>query len=315
MTFTLFFLVVPFLSGAHFSLMSMAGITLWCAVIAWLSCMVACWPGMHKPQHTDASTSSVMSHTVSLGRIGPDCTVGAHNTPIGPCPDMKQPLPPPNSTAASLHVWPSSYVVDWTMAFIPDMSFTPPFPYGLPNTPMNITFGTTYYEVHTPTMRSMRETYEDFCIPVFSSLSTNRGGCSFINYMADETAKNGTSYVVFEDPSLPRCCIIGTQFHPPPPTFAQGMPLHYRDTAAGTLIDWNVVWSRDAGPFAYGFDALSGVPSTFYMTGLLGGAPLWAYQQFVAFRPNVTPPPDVWELPSECATAVACPGWEPIFPS
>eukprot|EP01098_Paradermamoeba_levis_P014711 TRINITY_DN714_c0_g1_i1.p1 TRINITY_DN714_c0_g1~~TRINITY_DN714_c0_g1_i1.p1 ORF type:complete len:288 (-),score=60.02 TRINITY_DN714_c0_g1_i1:75-938(-) len=257
---------------------------------------VTAWPGMSK------KTSS--------GRIGPACTVDAHNTPVGACPNMAQPSPPPNSTAGRLHSWPNSFMVDWTMAFIPDMSFVPPYSYGLPKTPMNITGGRTFYQVHSPTMTSMRETYYDYCIPVFA-LSTNKGGCSFINYMADSSVGNGTAYVLFENPQLPACCVIGTQFHPPPPDFAKSMPLHYRDSAAGTPIDWNVVWDEQAGPFAYGFDAPSGVPSVFYMTGILGASPLWAYQQFVAFRPNVAIDPSTWDLPDACENAAPCPGWDP----
>ena len=90
------------------------------------------------------------------------------------------------------------------------------------------------------------------------------------------------------------------------------MPLHYRDDAAGgRLIDWNVVWDATAGPFAYGFDAETDEPAQFYMEGVLADAPLWMVQRFFNFQRGVTPPGNTWNLPAECAEAVACPGWAP----
>ena len=138
--------------------------------------------------------------------------------------------------------------MDWDMYFIPNISFAPPYPL-LPATPMNVTRGKTYYHVVNSEVRSMRETYDSYCIPVFGPFTSNNFGCSFIN--ANAAATNGTSYVLFDESrpaSVPECCVIGKPFHPPPQNFTHGMPLQYRDAGAGELIDWSVVWDNQAGP-------------------------------------------------------------------
>ncbi len=263
------------------------------------------WPGM-KPRRRSTSTPV----------IGPPCTVGAHAASTGKCPNMPQPEPPSNSTAGKIHTWPNAFVVDWTMTFDQNMENTPPWGTSNPGgSGVNITHGRTFYEVtnrgRSSLVVSMRETYRDFCIPVFGPLSSNNFGCSFINRMAGQS--NGTSYVLFDSPDLPECCVIGRPFHPPSPDFAHAMPMHYRDTAAGGQeIDWNVVYDNQAGPFAYGFDSKSSAPAQFYMTGVLAQQPLWMVQRFTNFQPSVVPPASTWDLPMACALAEACPGWEPV---
>lgn len=210
-------------------------------------------------------------------------------------------------------MWPNAFIVDWTMTFDADMNHTPPWGEGNPpGSHVNVTTGKTFYQVHNGKVRSMRETYDDYCIPVFGPLSSNDFGCSFIN--ANAGSDNGTSYVLFQSPSLPSCCIIGRPFHPPPPDFAYRMPLHYRDVrAGGRLVDWNVVWDREAGPFAYGFDSQTAEPAQFYMTGVLAQQPLWMVQRFHSFQKDMVPLPDTWLLPAACQQAVPCPGWDTLL--
>ena len=165
--------------------------------------------------------------------IGPPCTVNAHAASIGKCPNMVQPSPPENSTSGTIHTWPDAFVVDWTMTFDFNMNNTPPWgPTNPGGSDVNITRGHTFYHVHGPDdteegafITSMRETYEDFCIPVFGPFSSNNFGCSFINHLAG--SDNGTSYVLFEAEHLPSCCIIGRPFHPPPQNFAHGEKCDY----------------------------------------------------------------------------------------
>lgn len=283
----------------------MAGKLASLAAVAWLPGAVLGWPRV--------SAGGAGVNLVTRTAIGPPCTVGAHGRARGRCPSVQQPPPPDGSTAGELHTWPDVFVVEWTMAFDPNMSHAPPWGEAAPPGVVNITTGKTFYHVIDSEVRSMRETYDDFCIPVFGPLSSNRGGCSFVNAAAGPD--NGTSYVLFDTPGLPPCCIIGRPFHPPPPDFAHAMPLHYRDTrAGGRAIDWNVVYDKLAGPFAYGFDSATGEPAQFYMMGVLASAPVWMVQRFFNFQPGQTPPPSTWDLPHTCAKASPCPGWEPDVP-
>jgi len=218
---------------------------------------------------------------------------------------MPQPPPPANSTPGLIHSWPNDFIVQWTMSFIPDMSFVPPYSQP-PKTPQNVTKGTTFYHVIDGDIRNMREDYMSFCIPVFAAFNSNDFNCSFIN-----RGDSNTSFVLFgptRPKGAPECCIIGRPFHPPPPNFAAAMPLHYRDSAAGKIIDWNVVWDKEAGPFAYGFSE-NAAPAYFYMEGIMADAPLWMWQDFSNYQPGEVPPATSWVIPDACNEAKACPGW------
>ena len=71
-----------------------------------------------------------------------------------------------------------------------------------------------------------------------------------------------------------------------------------------------MVWDKIDGPFAYGFHAEDSSPAIFYMEGYLQ-RPVWMYQVFSNFIPDIIPPSETWYLPDACVKAIPCPGWEP----
>jgi len=246
--------------------------------------------------------------------IGPACTVGAHNwhPESGPCPNMDQP-PAPGPSTNNTHIWPNQFIVDWKFFFVPDDSDVPPYtPY--PTTPYNVTNGRTYYQ-HNPATgeTNMKEVYDEYCIPVFGDPTSSMGNgnkysCDFLNIGA-----TNISYVVLHKDrpaDALECCIIGKPFHPPPPDFSKLMPTQWSQQVGDVLVDWSVLYDKDAGIFSYGFVSESeNTPFAFYMKGVPWIAN-WMWQTFDNFRP-VTPPFYVWIIPEACHTAVACPGWEP----
>eukprot|EP00466_Bigelowiella_natans_P010530 jgi/Bigna1/147365/aug1.143_g22073 len=141
----------------------------------------------------------------------------------------------------------------------------------------------------------------------------NDFGCQFLNI-------NNTAYVISwksndkKSPppaGIPNCCIIGQPFHPPPLNFSHRMPVNWNARVEGGLsVDWSAVHDKDAGIFAYGFEAESSVPHAFYMKGVPWIAN-WMYQRFFDFKPNASIPEDFWTVPESCNLAKACPGWSP----
>lgn len=227
-------------------------------------------------------------------------------------------------------------MVDWKFYFVPDNNDAPPYTPD-PTTPFNVTTGRTFYAHNATTgLTNMRESYDEYCIPVFGDPSSpmgagNKYACEFLN-----VATTNTSYVLtFADrpAGVPECCIIGKPFHAPPPDFRAKMPLQWSAYVNGTLVDWNAVYvsrSRnlptvpfvdavsmlhcrydvDAGIFNYGFDASNekmGVPYAFYMKGVPWIAN-WMWQRFYNFSAQ-TPPAETWTIPDSCASATRCPGW------
>merc|ERR1712080_668121 len=88
------------------------------------------------------------------------------------------------------------------------------------------------------------------------------------------------------------------------------MPRHWSARGDDTWVDWGAVWDKEAGIFAYGFEAENvDVPYAFYMKGVPGIA-AWMWQRFQNLR-RVEPDLTVWQLPEACETARPCPGWEP----
>lgn len=81
---------------------------------------------------------------------------------------MPQPAPPGPAPVHASYRWPNDFVVDWKMYFVPDPSDTPPY-YPLPKTAYNVTRGRTWYHIvdAAKDVRNMRESYYDYCIPVF----------------------------------------------------------------------------------------------------------------------------------------------------
>lgn len=246
--------------------------------------------------------------------IGPACTVGAHNwhPESGDCPNMVQP-PPPGPSSNKTHVWPNHFIVDWKFYFVPDDSDLPPYT-PLPTTSYNVTTGRTYYYNNPLTgVRNMKEVYDDYCIPVFGDPSSSMGSgnkysCDFLN-----VGSTNISYVVLHEDrpaGAPECCIIGKPFHAPPPDFPQLMPTQWSQKVGDVLVDWSVLYDKDAGIFSYGFVSESeNTPFAFYMKGVPWIAN-WMWQSFDNFRPEI-PPFYIWFIPNSCHNAVACPGWEP----
>lgn len=265
------------------------------------------WPGF-KPASASSPSSPFFSapafSSSSFAQqgggaiIGPPCTLGAHNSPpvklAGKCPNMKQPKPPASPFRHARHEWPTEFIVDWNMYFVMDNDDAPPY-FPSPTSPYNVTSGTTYYS-HDPVtgLASMRETYNEYCIPVFGDPTVPMGArndfaCSFIN-----DARTNTSFVVMSadrPAGVPECCIIGRPFHPPPPTFSHHMPVTWRTQVNATAtpphssgfanakisqrgsglvnVDWNAVFDATAGIFNYGFNGDTGAPFAFYMKGML----------------------------------------------
>jgi hypothetical protein len=63
------------------------------------------------------------------------------------------------------------------MYFVPDSADAPLAPYTPdPKTPFNVTVGTTYYQ-HDPVtgLTNMRESYDEYCIPVFGDPASPMG--------------------------------------------------------------------------------------------------------------------------------------------
>ena len=244
--------------------------------------------------------------------IGPTCTVGAHNnfTQFGPCPNEIQPTSQPNYTAP-VNIYPDYFVMDWTMLFVPDYNDTPPYKNNTPNTPYNITYGTTYYDI-TYEGGAMRESYYQRCIPVFpyGSLSGwNDFSCDFITINSNHTA-----YLILNETDKPKdapdCCIIGQPFHVPPKTFANGLTVKFQSMVDNVNVNWNAIWLSGAGIFNYGFNH-DNIPWIFYMQGIPDVAN-WCYQKFYNFN-TVKPDQHVWTIPPKCYDAKHCPGW-PVTP-
>jgi hypothetical protein len=269
-------------------------------VLIMILAVATAWPGMKSKK------------VESDDYIGPACTVGAHNwhPESGPCPNMDQP-PAPGPYSNKTHVWPNQFIVDWKFFFVPDDSDAPPYtPY--PKTAYNVTTGKTYYEYNPATgQTNMKEVYDEYCIPVFGDPTSSMGNenkysCDFLNV-------GNISYVVLHKDrpaDAPECCIIGKPFHAPPPDFAKLMPTQWSQQVGDVLVDWSVLYDKDAGIFSYGFRSeTDNTPFAFYMKGVPWIAN-WMWQTFENFRP-VTPPFYVWIIPEACHAAVACPGWEP----
>jgi len=241
---------------------------------------------------------------MSANRIGPQCTIGAHNQAVGTCPNMQQPSAP-GPRPLRTHTWAPSFVVDWEFVFVHREDDAPPYlPH--PRTPFNITRGRTWYSTSGSAL--MRESYETYCIPVFAEgvmAMRNDFACDFIN------VDNASFVITHEDRPIgvPPCCIIGEPFHPPPRNFHTRMPRHWRSKVGDVQVDWGAVWDKEAGIFAYGFEGKSvDVPFAFYMKGVPWMA-AWMWQRFQNFE-RVEPDPAVWELPKTCEIARPCPGWE-----
>ena len=260
------------------------------------------WPGMKRTKSNGDESY-----------IGPPCTVGAHNwhPESGDCPNTEQP-PAPGPYSGKTHIWPDQFIVQWKFFFVPDESDTPPY-LPEPTTPYNVTAGRTYYFNDPITgERNMKEVYDEYCIPVFGNPFTpmghgNKYSCDFLN-----VGSTNISYVVLHEdrPKLsPKCCIIGQPFHAPPPDFSKLMPTQWTEKVGEVLVDWNVVYDKDAGIFSYGFKTESeNTPFAFYMKGVPWIAN-WMWQTFYDYQPNTLPPNEVWKIPKDCQSAVACPGW------
>eukprot|EP00005_Dracoamoeba_jomungandri_P003577 CAMPEP_0174259334 /NCGR_PEP_ID=MMETSP0439-20130205/8168_1 /TAXON_ID=0 /ORGANISM="Stereomyxa ramosa, Strain Chinc5" /LENGTH=238 /DNA_ID=CAMNT_0015343165 /DNA_START=178 /DNA_END=894 /DNA_ORIENTATION=+ len=223
---------------------------------------------------------------------------------------MKQPAPP-GPVQNNTHDWPDAFIVDWSMYFVPDENDEPPYtPY--PKTSYNVTTGKTYYFTDANGVHNMKEVYDEYCIPVFGDPSSSMGSqnhysCDFLNVGSTQTA----FVVLHEDKPVgaPDCCIIGQPFHPPPPNFYTNMPVRWQAKVEDDMVDWNAVWDVDAGIFNYGFNQVTSEPYAFYMIGV-PWVTHWMWQRFSNFRAEA-PPTEVWKIPSACAEATACPGWEP----
>ena len=135
-------------------------------------------------------------------------------------------------------------MVDWKFYFVPDNNDAPPYTPD-PKSPFNVTTGRTYYHHNATTgLANMRESYDEYCIPVFGDPTNPMGAenkykCEFLN-----VASTNTSFVLlFEDrpQGTPECCIIGQPFHAPPPTFRTRMPMQWSSIVQGTVVDWNAV--------------------------------------------------------------------------
>jgi len=158
---------------------------------------------------------------------------------------------------------------------------------------------------------SMRESYDTFCIPVFGNPQVPMGNrnnysCDFVNHWKEKTA-----FVVLHDdrpPDAPKCCIIGRPFHAPPVDFAENMPVKWMEKQRdGISVAWHAVHDVFAGIFNYGFNTITKRPHAFYMKGVPWIAQ-WMWQPFYNFVEE-TPSESLWDVPVECATAIACPGW------
>jgi len=263
-----------------------------------------CWPGMKAQSHQG----------LNQPKIGPTCTVGAHGwwPDAGPCPNMIQP-PPPNGTLPSTYPYrfPPNFIMDWQMYFVPDIKDVPPYPDGKPTSPYNVSNGKTYYRTDATSGEvSMIESYESYCIPVFGDPNSSMGSqnhysCDFIN-----SALTQTAYVVLHEDrpqGSPKCCIIGTPFHPPPPDFTEKMPVKWIANNGNDQVAWNAVYDNEAGIFNYGFSVDTKIPYGFYMMGVPWIAN-WMWQSFSNFQ-EVVPDEHLWDLPNECFSAIACPGW------
>jgi hypothetical protein len=267
------------------------------------------WPGM-----------SMSKFEEGQDWVGPPCTVGAHNwhPEVGDCPNMEQPEPPApvDQRNVKLHRWTDEFSVDWKMYFVPDPDDEPPY-VTAPKTTHTVTTGRTYYK-HDPVtgLASMKEEYDTHCIPIFPDPTTGMGSrndysCDFLNVGHTDTA-----YVVLHDDKpedAPSCCVIGRPFHPPPPNFADNMPLKWTEQVGDTQVDWHALYDAQAGIFQYGFDRNNSHPYGFKMR-VMPWIATWAYQPFFNFRPVDDSPSGTWDIPAECATADICPGWDPNAP-
>merc|ERR1712228_269133 len=119
----------------------------------------------------------------------------------------------------------------------------------------------------------------------------NDFSCDFINIL-------NTSYVIMHSSrpqGVPRCCIIGRPFHPPPRNF-HARPKRWTASVGGAQVDWGAVWDNDAGIFNYGFKAdTRDVPFAFYMKGVPQIAE-WMWQKFYNLSRG-EPQMHIWEIP------------------
>ncbi len=137
------------------------------------------------------------------------------------------------------------FIVSWKFYFVADNNDVPPYTPD-PKSAFNVTLGTTFYSHDAVTgLTNMRESYYEYCIPVFGDPNSPMGAqnhysCEFLN-----VGTTNTSYVLtFADrpAGVPECCIIGQPFHAPPPHFSANMPVKYSEIVDGTVVDWNAVY-------------------------------------------------------------------------
>ena len=164
-------------------------------------------------------------------------------------------------------------------------------------------------------IRSLRETYHDICVPIFPGGA--EWSCDFLN-------TNGAAYLLQHDdraPGQPECCVFERPWSPPAPDFLShaGLPYLKNTTYDGTTVMWwqtTDVPPSSGGPFGYGYsvqDDGSLAPYAFYFGGfwrrangtLEQASTMQYYEDFRAEKP----PPSTWELPAACAAAPNCTNW------
>ena len=192
----------------------------------------------------------------------------------------------------------------------------PPWQTLMPPAPFTFSRMEAFYDWE---YRALRETYHDFCVPIFPG--GFQWSCDFVNV-------NNISYLLqhADRPKLhPECCIFRKPWSPPSPDFVphSGILSYLKNSTYGgeTIAWWQTTSvSRDeGGPFGYGYSigADGGLtPRAFYFGGLwpysngtLGGA--FTMQYFEGFR-AAKPPASTWDLPASCARATACPDFAAV---
>jgi hypothetical protein len=164
--------------------------------------------------------------------------------------------------------------------------------------------GTTYYDW---TMRSMIESWDTFCIPIFEVPTTEFGfPCKFLN-------TGEVSYLLVDTkvmPSRPECCIFSENFHPPTPSHARDAKMKYNSTITidGDVADFYSLNIPLPGPFWYGWfrnRKVDGyrIPASFAFPTV--PPEMYSIQNFKNFR-REKPAPGTFDVPESCKKADKC---------
>ena len=171
---------------------------------------------------------------------------------------------------------------------------SPPYENGIPQAPFKASRGQTFYDWR---VKGLIEKRFDYCVNIFPTMK-NDFPCTFWDI-------NGTSYLTSVGaPHLPKCCVFGQPWYPPPPDFLRkrvnstyGGAAPWNQGTANWFVNYDI--PPPAGPFWWSFrdgEVSPQVYSSFSFPGIEG----WVQQNFFGVQTYPPPPASTWTVPAEC---------------